>query len=107
MNNKSGNKLLCAYTAVHTPLMKIFLQLLLQKLDNEAPAGLKTFMRYEAFHLQLVTPYLHHRNDVERYQSTYAALKIVNALRNPSLKSPFTTFGDAQIAALHQLDEIF
>ena len=87
--------------------MKIFLQLLLQKLDNEAPAGLKTFMRYEAFHLQLVTPYLHHRNDVERYQSTYAALKIANAFLNPSPEAPFATVGYAQLYVLYQLSELF
>ena len=40
-------------------------------------------------------------------QATYAVLKIVNALRNPSPESPFVTFGYAQPSVLHQLSIFF
>ena len=40
-------------------------------------------------------------------QATYAALKLVNALRNTSPEAPFVTFGYAQLSILHQISELF
>ena len=54
MNYRSEGKLLLAYTAFHTSLVQQGLQQLLCKLDNEAPAGLKIFMRDESVDFQPV-----------------------------------------------------
>ena len=40
-------------------------------------------------------------------QATYAALKIVNALRNPSPEAPFAKVGYDQLYVLYQLSELF
>jgi hypothetical protein len=66
MKNRSEAELLRAYTVVHSSLVQRGLRPILQKLDNEAPAGLKRFMRAESVDFQLVPPHLHRRNAAER-----------------------------------------
>ena len=58
MKNISEGELLPAYTSVHTDLVQRGIQPILQKLDNEAPSGLKILMRNEAVDFQLVTLHL-------------------------------------------------
>jgi hypothetical protein len=71
MKNRSEAELLRAYTVVHLALVQRGLQPILQKLDNEAPAGLKRFMQAESVDFQLVPPHLHRRNTAERTIQTF------------------------------------
>ncbi len=71
MKNRSEGELIRAYTVVHTSLVERGLRPILQKLDNEAPAGLKRFMKNAAIDYQLVPPHLHRRNAAERAIQTF------------------------------------
>jgi hypothetical protein len=64
--SRSEHGLVRACTKLHTKLTPCGLRPLLQKLDNECPAGLKKFMQAQGVDYQLVLPYVHRANAAER-----------------------------------------
>jgi hypothetical protein len=66
LKSRSEHKLVRAYTKLHTKLTTCGLRPLLQKLDNECPAGLKKFMKTEGVDYQLFPPHVHRTNAAKR-----------------------------------------
>jgi hypothetical protein len=66
LKSRSEHELVRAYTKLHTKLTVCGLHPLLQKLDNECPAGLKKFMKTEGVDYQLVPPHVHRTNAARR-----------------------------------------
>lgn len=71
MKSRSEAEMIRAYSKLHDHLVQCGLKPQLQKLDNEAPAGLKKFMKTNGIDYQLVPPHLHRRNAAERAISTF------------------------------------
>lgn len=71
MSSCHEHELVRAYTKLHTLLTARGLKPLLQKLDNEAPKGLKKFMTAQNVDFQLVPPHVHRRNAAERAIGTF------------------------------------
>jgi hypothetical protein len=59
------------YTKLYKYLCNHGLKPQLQKLDNEAPQGLKQFMTAHDVQYQLVPPHIHHQNAAEKVISTF------------------------------------
>jgi hypothetical protein len=71
MKSRSEQHMVQAYTKLHTYLVDRGLKPQLQKLDNEASAGLKRFMTQQKVQYQLVPPHIHRRNAAEKAISTF------------------------------------
>jgi hypothetical protein len=69
--SRNESDLLRAYTKLHTYLTERGLKPVLQKLDNEAPGKLQSFMRQNDVSFQLVPPRQHRRNAAERAIATW------------------------------------
>jgi hypothetical protein len=71
LTSRTEMELLRAYTKIHTFLTERGLKPVLQKLDNEAPGKLQTFMQQKDVSFQLVPPRQHRRNAAERAIATW------------------------------------
>jgi hypothetical protein len=71
LKSRNEHELVRAYTKLHTHLTSCGLRPLLQKLDNECPAGLKKFMQAQGVDYQLVPPHVHRANAAEKAISTW------------------------------------
>ena len=71
MKSRTGACILKAFTVLHARLVTAGLRPLLQRLDNECSAALKTFLRAEQIDYQLVPPSVHRRNAAERAIRTF------------------------------------
>ena len=71
MKSRTGDELTRVYTKLHTYLTERGHRPRLQKLDNEAPASLKIFLRTHNVDYQLVPPNVHRRNAAERAIGTF------------------------------------
>ncbi len=70
-NARQEAELVRAYSKLHTYLTSRGLKPRLQRLDNEAPAALKSYMLQQDVDYQLVPPHVHRRNAAERAISTF------------------------------------
>ena len=71
LKSRSEHEIIRTYTALHTKLTKRGLRTIFQNLDNECPAGLKTFMQKEGVTFQFAPPHLHRTNASERAIQTF------------------------------------
>ena len=71
LKSHSNHKLICAYSALHTHLSNRGLNLQVQMLDNNCPAGLKQVMHYAGVAFQIVPLHLYRNNAAERAIATY------------------------------------
>lgn len=71
MKSRTETELVRAYKSMFDQLVRRGLKPTLQKLDNEAPAGLKQFLQENEVGYQLVPPHVHRRNAAERAISTF------------------------------------
>jgi hypothetical protein len=71
MKSQSETEMIPAYAKLHDHLVQCGLKLQLQKLNNEAPTGLKRFVKTNGIDYQLVLPHLHGHNAAERAISTF------------------------------------
>ena len=71
LKSRHGDELTQAYKNLFMYLTERGFKPVLQKLDNEAPATLKKFMRDNGVDYQLVPPHVHRRNAAERAISTF------------------------------------
>ena len=71
LKSRSEHELVRAYTKLHTYLTDRGLRPVLQKLDNECPAGLKKYMHTQGVNYQLVPPHLHRTNAAEKAIGTW------------------------------------
>ena len=71
LTSRNKHKLIRATRVLHAYLSDRGLTTQYQMLDNECPGGLKTFLREASVKFQLVPPYLHQTNAVERAIQTY------------------------------------
>jgi hypothetical protein len=71
MKSRNEAEMIRAYSSLHDYLVARGLKPQLQKLDNEAPDGLKRFMKAHNVDYQLVPPHLHRRNAAERTIQTF------------------------------------
>jgi hypothetical protein len=71
MKSRSENDMVKAYTTIHTFLTSRGMRPILQRLDNECPAGLKKFMHQQGVDYQLVPPHLHRTNSAENAIATW------------------------------------
>jgi hypothetical protein len=62
LKSRSELKMVQGYSKLHGPLTEHGLKPILQKLDNEAPSGLKIFMNQQHVNYQLVPPHIHRCN---------------------------------------------
>jgi hypothetical protein len=85
LTSRTEMELLRAYTKLHTFLTEQGLKPVLQKLDNEAPGRLQTFMRQNDVSFQLVPPRQHRRNAAECAIATWKDHFVATlATTNPS-----------------------
>lgn len=71
MKSWSEQELVCTYTSLHSTLVQCRLKPHLQKLDNEAPTGLKNVCTKNDIDFQLISPHLNHWNAPEQAISTW------------------------------------
>jgi hypothetical protein len=71
LTSRTEMELLRAYTKIHSFLTERGLKPVMQKLDNEAPGKLQTFMQQKDVSFQLVPPRQHRRNAAERAITTW------------------------------------
>jgi hypothetical protein len=71
ITSRNEIELLRTYTKIHTLLAERGLKPVLQKLDNEAPGKLQTFMRQNDVSFQLVPPRQHRRNAAKHTIATW------------------------------------
>ena len=71
MRSRTGPCILAAFQVIHVRLVTAGLRPMLQRLDNECSAALKTFLRDEQIDYQLVPPGIHRRNAAERAIRTF------------------------------------
>jgi hypothetical protein len=71
LRSRSEHKLVRAYTKLRTTLSNRGIFPILQKLDNECPAGLKKFMLDKGVDYQLMPPHLHRTNAAEKAIRTW------------------------------------
>jgi hypothetical protein len=71
LRSRSEHDLVTAYKSLHQYLGDRGLKPQLQRLDNEAPGGLKQFMTQQGVQYQLVPPHNHRRNAAERAISIF------------------------------------
>jgi hypothetical protein len=71
LRSRSEHDLVTAYRSLHQYLVDRGLKPQLQRLDNEAPGGLKQFMTQQGVQYQLVPPHNHRRNAAERAISIF------------------------------------
>jgi hypothetical protein len=62
LKSRSKIEMIQGYSKLHDYLTDHGLKPILQKLDNEAPAGLKKFMTQQNVDYQLVPPHIHRQN---------------------------------------------
>ena len=73
LRSRETNELVRAFTHIHQYLCKRGLKPKYQRLDNEAPAALKEYMRTHDIEFQLVPPNIHRRNKAEVAIRTFKA----------------------------------
>ena len=71
MKNCSESEIVCSYTTLHEYICLRGLKPTLHILDNECPAGLKTFMTKADENFQLVPPHGHRANHAEKSIGTF------------------------------------
>ncbi len=71
MKSRNDKEMVRAYSSMLKHLELRGLKPQLQKLDNEAPPGLKEYMFQHHVNYQLVPPHVHRRNAAERAISTF------------------------------------
>ena len=71
MKSRHEQEMIRAYAKMHDYLTERGLKPVLQKLDNEAPKGLKKYMAQHNVTYQLVPPHVHRRNAAERAIGTF------------------------------------
>lgn len=71
LRSRTESELVRAYSILHTYLTTRGFKPKQQRLDNEAPAGLKNYMRQHQVNFQLVPPHVHRRNTAERAIGTF------------------------------------
>jgi hypothetical protein len=71
MKSRSETEMIRAYSKLHDHLVQCGLKPQLQKVDNEAPSGLKKVMKTNGIDYQLVLRHLHCRNAAKHAISTF------------------------------------
>ena len=71
MKSRSQSELVGAYTSIYNQLKQRGMAPIFQKCDNECPEAFKTFLRLNKITYQLVPPYCHRTNPVEKAIDTW------------------------------------